>query len=245
MNDDQQTTYMHFDEVDGARRAAEQLIPIILTLVRPTKSVVDLGGGTGAWLREFQNAGVGRIKLFDHPSVENHLLIPPQYYSSVNLATEVPPVERFDLAVCVECAEHLPASRAKSIVEWLTRSADQVVFSAAVIGQGGKHHVNEQFGRYWQQLFRDFGFVRRDIIRRRILEIDSIPWWYRQNLFLFVKEGVTLPSNEPDFIPDEFSLIHRNVENAYARPRVKSVPGYVARAITHYITKRRGGPKSL
>jgi hypothetical protein len=53
----------------------------------------------------------------------------------------------------LECAEHLPAHRAAPLVEWLTKSAPIVVFSAAIPGQGGKGHINEQPPDYWNDLF--------------------------------------------------------------------------------------------
>ena len=64
---------------------------------------------------------------------------------------------RFDLVNCLEVAEHLDASRADSFVDDLCALGDVVVFSAAIPGQGGTHHVNEQFQSYWQERFRRNG----------------------------------------------------------------------------------------
>ena len=55
------------------------------------------------------------------------------------------------------------AIRARPVVEWLTASSDIVAFSAAITGQGGKGHVNEQSPDYWDNLFRECGFVRHDV----------------------------------------------------------------------------------
>ena len=215
LDSDESTQYRHFNEVDGALRAAEQIVPVILDLVGPVQSVVDLGGGTGAWLQAFQQAGVAKVELLDSPTVAPHLLIPRDCFRPVDLERELPPPGRFDLAVSVECAEHLSERRAEPLVRWLTSAADVVVFSAAIPGQDGKHHVNEQAPNYWQALFRRQGFLRRDVIRPRILRNATIPWWYRQNVFLFVKEGHRLANTEADFLPDDFSLIYRVVEKRH------------------------------
>jgi ubiquinone/menaquinone biosynthesis C-methylase UbiE len=42
-----------------ARDSAEQIVPIVTSLIRP-RSVVDVGCGTGAWLAAFAKHGVER-----------------------------------------------------------------------------------------------------------------------------------------------------------------------------------------
>jgi len=96
-----------------------------------------------------------------------------------------------------------------------------VLFSAAIPGQGGKGHKHEQFPSYWSELFGRYDFVRRDVIRNRILFDATIPWWYRQNLFLYIKKGLQLTHTAVDFLPEDFILIHRQVENRYRRPPLR------------------------
>src|SRR5262245_22788740 len=43
--------------LEGSRRSAEQVVPLVLELIRP-RSVIDVGCGTGSWLAVFQEAGV-------------------------------------------------------------------------------------------------------------------------------------------------------------------------------------------
>jgi hypothetical protein len=213
--------YLHLDEVEGSLRAAATIVPLVLELTGPVSSVVDVGGGTGGWLREFGKAGVPRLALIDSAAVEPHLLIPRQCFHAADLEGPLPALGRFDLATSLECAEHLSKSRAKSLVEWLTSSADVVLFSAAVPGQGGKHHINEQSSRFWSSLFRGCNFVRRDVLRQRILGDETIPYWYRQNLFFYVKQGLSFAASSPDFLPDDFVLVHRSVEQSYIQPGVR------------------------
>jgi len=219
-------SYLHADEVDGSARAAEIIVPLLRHMLRPISSVVDLGGGTGAWLREFARCPSTAIQLYDHESAGSGLLIPADHFSAMDLSRAMPSTQRhFDLAVCVECAEHLPRGMAEPLVEWLTTCSDTVVFSAAIFGQGGKRHINEQFPRYWRELFEKHGFARRDVLRRLILTNEQIPWWYRQNLLLYTRRGHDPFASDtaPDFLPADFELIYQHVQRRYEVPGFRSI----------------------
>ncbi len=215
--------YAFEKDIGGSIQSSALLVPIILELTGPIKSVVDIGGGTGAWLREFQRAGVPDVRLFDSRTVEPHLVVPRECFTPLNLENELPGPTRADLAISLEFAEHVTKDRSEPLVHWLTSTADIVLFSAATIGQGGTFHVNEQFPIFWLDLFRARGFKRRDVIRERIIKNPSIEWWYRQNMFFFVKDGCQLATTADDFLPEEFSIIYRNVEISREHPRLKTL----------------------
>jgi hypothetical protein len=109
--------YRHLDEMSASHSSAERIIPVILGITGPLRSVVDLGGGDGGWLRVFQQHGVEEVLLIDCPEVTPHLVIDRRFLQPCNLVRELPTPRRFDLAVCLECAEHLPPHRAKPLVE--------------------------------------------------------------------------------------------------------------------------------
>lgn len=174
-------------------QAARIIMPFLLRLTRP-KTVIDVGCAVGAWLKVFEENGAGRIRGLDGWYVDrSKLLIDSACFTPGDLAEAVTvhradtfrPDERYDLAVCLEVAEHLPGSAAPSLITTLTTLAPFVLFSAAIPGQGGIGHVNEQWPSYWKSLFQERGFQRLDPIRRHIWRDDRIPWWYRQNIFLY------------------------------------------------------------
>ena len=111
--------------------------------------------------------------------------------------------QRFDLALCLEVAEHLPASSAPVLIESLVSAAPVVLFSAAVPEQGGVHHINEQWPSYWEKLFAERGLRKFDVIRPLIWNNCSIQPWYRQNLYLFTSRSNerldSMKSFEPEF----------------------------------------------
>jgi hypothetical protein len=86
--------------------------------------------------------------------------------------------------VSLEVAEHLPESSADTFIESLVAHGDVILFSAAVPGQGGQHHINEQWPEYWQQKFAKHGFYFHDTIRPLIWNNEKVNWWYRQNIFI-------------------------------------------------------------
>ena len=89
--------------------------------------------------------------------------------------------------MCLEVAEHLPEQSAKTLVESLCSLSDFILFSAAIPGQGGLHHLNEQWQEYWVVQFKEKGFAAFDCIRPKIWNNSKIQFWYKQNILLFAK----------------------------------------------------------
>ena len=166
--------------------SADVIVPTVMQLLAP-RNVVDVGCGRGIWLRVFLDHGVSRIQGLDgdHASADN-LFIPRANFTPMDLTKPFSIGDHYDLAVCLEVAEHLPDSVAEGLVRELTRAAPCVLFSAAVPGQGGQHHINEQWPEYWHELFRVNGFVSFDYFRPQLFPDKRVCSWYRQNLVLYV-----------------------------------------------------------
>ena len=94
----------------------------------------------------------------------------------------------FDLAVCLEVVEHLDADAGDRVLADLCRCAPSVLFSAAVPGQGGIGHVNEQWPGYWVERFARHGFQCSGALRWTFWENDAVERWYRQNLLFATRE---------------------------------------------------------
>lgn len=165
--------------------SAKVLVPLAIDLVRP-QSVVDVGCGDGAWLSVFRAHGVARICGLDNFVQEASLLIPTDCFTRTDLARPFSVTDTFDLCVCLEVAEHIPGRAASGFIASLVKLAPAVLFSAAVPGQGGRGHVNEQWPSYWTNLFADHDFVRLDPFRRHLWQRPDVSWWYQQNVLLYV-----------------------------------------------------------
>src|SRR6266545_3258022 len=178
------------DQADGSLRSARVVAPIVMDLVRPA-SVLDVGCGLGTWLAAFAELGVTDFLGIDGDYVERaKLKIPADRFQPVNLANPPALGRTFDLAVCLEVAEHLPEPASPGLVKLLTDAAPVVLFSAAIPGQGGTDHINERWPAFWRELFAARGYVRLDPIRPRVLRDRRVEWWYQQNAFLFVRQSV-------------------------------------------------------
>jgi SAM-dependent methyltransferase len=170
--------------------AARTILGLTLDLLPPVRSAVDVGCGVGTWLRVIQERSVGTVRGLDGAWVRRDLLtIPVESFVAVDLKEPIPLSERFDLAISVEVAEHLPPDCAGTFVDSLVGLSDFVLFSAAIPHQGGKHHLNERWQDYWAGLFLARGYAVVDAIRPKIWEDDQIAFWYRQNVLLYVKSG--------------------------------------------------------
>jgi SAM-dependent methyltransferase len=170
--------------------SAAVVVPMLVELVRPA-SVVDVGCGRGQWLAAFRQAGVDDVLGLDGPYVPRAALaVDPASFRAVDL--EHPPElgRSFDLAVSVEVAEHLDPATAASFVGYLCSLAPVVCFSAAIPGQGGVHHVNEQWPAYWAGLFADRGFEALDVLRPVLWDRPEVAFFYAQNLVLYARADV-------------------------------------------------------
>ena len=204
------------------------VVPIVCELFHP-KSVIDVGCGTGVWLSVFMENGVHRILGLDGLYVNpDWLKIPRDCFRSTDLAARFEVKERFDLAVCLEVAEHLPAQSADNLIKVLTTAAPVVLFSAAVPQQGGTEHINEQWPEYWHRKFEDYGFLKFDVIRKEIWLNPSVKYWYRQNTFVYTKKDLLVDDRLSDSngYASDLMLLHREVFSAQfrLRPLLRRLP---------------------
>jgi SAM-dependent methyltransferase len=181
--------YTHLEEKHNLT-APRIIVPIVNSMIKPT-SVVDVGCGLGTFLKAFKELGVKNVLGLDGKWVNRNLLfkyIEPDEFKEVDLESPIQVNRRFDLVISVEVAEHLSEKRADGFVNDLVKLGDNVLFSAAIPGQGGDHHINEQWISYWREKFERHGYQLRDLFRDKLWDNQDVFWWYRQNMFLFVSE---------------------------------------------------------
>src|SRR5262245_30538237 len=182
--------------------SAKVVVPLVMNLLHPS-TVIDVGCGMGAWLSIFGEQGRTTICGLDGFYVDRaSLLIPADCFRATDLAQPFTCPERFDLAVSLEVAEHLPACSARGFVKSLCRLAPVVLFSGAIPGQGGTHHVNEQWPEYWRKLFAGQNFRMFDPFRPQLWHDERVTSHYRQNMFLFIHRDLLDSRPELHCLPE-------------------------------------------
>jgi SAM-dependent methyltransferase len=182
--------------IQDSLRAARQIVPAVVSLVKP-QSVVDVGCGVGTWLSVFHERGVADVLGIDGSYVQlQQLLIPEECFLARDLTKPIGLKQRFDLAISVEVGEHLPEDYAGSFIDQLVGLSDIVLFSAAIPGQGGVHHINEQWQDYWRRLFEARGYATVDCIRHQFWQNPEVVLYYSQNMFIYVERK--LLARRPD-----------------------------------------------
>ncbi len=202
----QQICYDHSQNSHGVVGPGEALPHLIRG--RDIRSLLDVGCGTGTWLRAALNTGIARVKGIDGVVVaDSDFCAPKILFEQVNLEEPFDLRETFDVALCLEVAEHLPPSAAPDLVRSLCLHSDVIIFSAACPGQPGQHHVNCQWPEYWQSMFNQNGFVCSDDLRWRIWDLTQVEVWYRQNIITAVRSNSEAGSEPriPKVIHPEFA----------------------------------------
>jgi SAM-dependent methyltransferase len=200
-----QTPIHHYaDEFNT--NSAEIIVPFIKKTFNPS-SVIDIGCGIGTWLKVFDKNGVNDILGIDgqHVLNTNQLLIPKEKFAAKDLNNiDFNDFKKtFDIAVCLEVVEHLEEIYADNIVKALCSFSEIIIFSAAIPGQTGENHYNEQYPTYWTKKFNSHGYVFVDLIRPRFWNNSKIEWWYRQNIFVVIKKTTAITYN--------FSIWNENI----------------------------------
>lgn len=202
-------TYIHEESLHNMS-SPELVVPLIIKLFSP-KNAVDFGCGIGTFLKAFLNHGVEDILGLDGKWVDRQILkkyIAETQFIETDLTKPVKLNRKFDVAISLEVGEHLPEIHAKTLVQSLTDASDVVIFGAAVPFQGGQNHLNEQWPKYWASLFKEAGYIQRDLIRPALWSEESVQVWYKQNVFAYIKKDSKFASLQPEPFPENFGAIH-------------------------------------
>ena len=188
--------YIH-DTIVHNTNAANEIVPDLINKFKP-KSVVDVGCGIGSWLNIFNKNGISDFVGIDGDYLDRDLLmIDSNKFLTADLCKPFRSEKKFDLVLSLEVAEHLPEMSAEDFVKTLTDLGDIIIFSAAIPGQGGQNHLNEQFPEYWQAKFSNYGFEVTEYYSPKFWNNNKIEWWYRQNIFIY--EKINIANQKFDF----------------------------------------------
>ena len=121
-------------------------------------SVLDIGCGSGAYLKYFASQGTQRIQGVDGAEGRARYLQPDEY-AQVDLGKPFELAQTFDLVICVEVTEHIPAQSEHLLISSIARHArERIVFSSAPAGPPKAGHLKPRPISHWLDLFASAGW---------------------------------------------------------------------------------------
>lgn len=238
------------DQAPGSARSAGVVLPVVFELLQP-RSLIDVGCGVGTWARAATDLGVEQVVGVDGEyAIGAGLQIPAEAFVAADLANGFPSLtQRFDLAMSLEVAEHLPAARSSSFVADLCGLADVVLFSAAVPGQLGTDHITLESQSTWAERFRVHGYEAFDLVRPRIWNDERVEAFYRQNAIVYVRSEradliIRARSLAAD-LPTMVDIVHPEllafwVRRATRRPSTAQAVRQVGTSLAEAVRRRMG-----
>jgi 2-polyprenyl-3-methyl-5-hydroxy-6-metoxy-1,4-benzoquinol methylase len=179
-NDVQQLAYQQSSEhQDESIRCLQE----VFNLLGVPNSMLDVGCGPGALIKYARSLGIDAVG-FDICGGKGVI--------QADLTEELDWRFPAELVVCWEVAEHLPEEAADVLVGTLVRlvaPGGRLVFTAAVPGQTGAGHINEQPLVYWREklLSKGLSYSRVETMRVRAAWglVAGRCQWYPNNVQVF------------------------------------------------------------
>ena len=170
----------------GSYQSALQILRFVHSITH-FQTIIDYGCGIGTWGNASHSLGTKEYLGIDqHAFDAGYMLISKSEYLQEDLRHPIRLHSFYDLAICVEVAEHISEEFADMLIDNICRNSEVVLFSAALVYQGGTGHVNEQPCTYWIEKFRSKGYTPVDCIRPAFWDDEQIEIWYRNNCILYM-----------------------------------------------------------
>lgn len=181
--------FLEFDVI--AKRDAPLFCEAMVEVFPDARSFCDVGCGTGRYAKFLNDCGKTTIAFEYTKSARDWARgrgVDVRHFD-VSVSEKSDLVQRVDVAYSLEVAEHVPAQYAEKFVKFLTSCSDNVVFTAAQIGQSGVGHVNCQPASYWIELFAKHGYEinynKHDILKKRLGSEARLSRFLVNNLIVF------------------------------------------------------------
>ena len=152
---------------------------------RPT-SVLDVGCGTGLYVRLMQHDGVEDVLGLDGLDLSATAL-DQETYKKIDLQQPFDAGRQFDVVFCLEVADHIASDSMPVLFDTIEKHArDLIVFSMAEPGQLGDGHINCRSMQEVLAIWKGRGWTP-DLIETLGLRALSTMAWFRRNIVVLRK----------------------------------------------------------
>lgn len=174
----------------------------------PSVEVIDLGCGFGQYGRHFESSAKG-IKWTGYDGSENIDIITDGFVKFIDLAEPKFLGKKYDWAMSIEVAEHLPMHLEANFLYVLdVHNRNGVVLSWAVPGQGGHAHVNCQSNEYVQCVMtKILNYSYDDAAAARMRAAATVSW---------LKNTVMVFSRSDDHVATAWHAAATHILSKYA-----------------------------
>ena len=150
------------------------------------ESVLDVGCGTGLYLRLMQHDGVKDVLGIDGLDLDATAL-DAGTYRKTDLQQPCDAGRQFDLVFCLEVAEHISPDAMPVLLDTIENHArDLIVFSMAEPGQPGNGHINCRTMEEVLALWKARGWTP-DLVETLGVRALSTMAWFRRNIVVLRK----------------------------------------------------------
>jgi SAM-dependent methyltransferase len=127
------------------------------------KSMIDYGAGDGWWSHAFKRIGHENVAFaVELDEIALEFMPSGVQFLQHDLREPLDVLQRFDLVICLEVAEHMTKREAHNgLLQTLAKSTgDLLLFSAAQPGQPGTGHINLQPLDYWIEAIEKWPYIK-------------------------------------------------------------------------------------
>lgn len=154
------------------------------------RSVVDFGCGDGRYVDAMKLAGIDATGFDGHPNTSE---ITHGVCGTLDLASPFDLNRQWDVVLCLEVLEHIPAQFERIALENITKACHQtLIVSWATPGQRGLGHFNEKSREDVEGALVDLDFKVDKFLSNSLRERATIAW-FKNNVLVFRRASIPVP----------------------------------------------------
>ena len=175
--------------LNSTHHLTDELLAQAISRLLKKKSVASFGDGPGEYKQIIRSLNeVRKYDAFDgapytEETTDNEVKF-------LDLSVPVYHLPLYDWVISIEVAEHIPQEFEETFINNLTRHAKEgIILSWAVIGQGGRSHVNNKDLLYIKEQLEKRDFKLNEKLSKTLKDAADFEW-LKNNLYVYVRSSI-------------------------------------------------------